>query len=63
VIDDLKIWVGLTFIIHFVENYHMDQKSGKGWKKWHKTCMVIGVPPQKFKTMVKILFASQIILF
>ncbi len=61
--DDLKIYVGLTFINHFVENYHMDQKNGKGWQKWHKTCMAIGVSPQKFKTMVKILFASQIILF
>jgi hypothetical protein len=61
--NDFKIYVGLIFIIHFVENYHMDQKSGKGWQKWHKTCMTIGVPPQKFKTMVKILFASQIILF
>ncbi len=26
-IDDLKIYVGLNFIIHFVENYHMDQKK------------------------------------
>jgi hypothetical protein len=48
VINDLKIYVGLTFIIHFVENYNMDQKNRNGWQKWHKTCMAIGVSPQKF---------------
>jgi len=35
-IDDLKIYVGLTFIIHFVDNYHMDQKVGMGGKNGTK---------------------------
>jgi hypothetical protein len=32
-IDDFKTYVGLTFIIHFVENYHMDKKKWEGVAK------------------------------
>ncbi len=33
VTNDLKIYVGLIFKIHFVENYHMDQKKWEGVAK------------------------------
>jgi len=39
------------------------KKSGKGWHEWHKACLDSGVFPQKFKTPVKIKFASCVILF
>jgi hypothetical protein len=39
------------------------KKSGKGQKEWHKTCLDVGVPPQKLKTHVRTRFASKVILF
>jgi hypothetical protein len=31
--------------------------------KWQKACIIVAMPPCKFKTFVKIKFASKVILF
>jgi hypothetical protein len=41
----------------------MEQKKMVRDNKWQKACIVIVVPPCKFKTFVKIRFVPKVILF
>jgi hypothetical protein len=67
--DDSKVCVGLTIIsiteAQFIlsKNITWTKKGVKGRYVWCKTCFHNGVPPRKFKTLIKTRFASKVIWF
>ncbi len=58
-----EVYVSLTSISIKETQSMWTKKSGKGWHEWHKACIATKMPEQKFEILVKIQFASQVILF